>query len=107
MIQIPLQAIPNQTLSINLNDNAYDILLRACGTGDALVMSVDLTINNDTVLLGQRIVPGAPLIPYLELTDIGGNFILLTNEGDLPDYNEFQISQYLIFATQAEINASA
>lgn len=105
MIQIPLQSIPNQTLSINLNDNAYDILIRACNSGASQVMSIDITINNDVILLGQRMVAGTPLIPYLELTDIGGNFLLLTDDGDLPDYNQFQISQYLVFATQEEINA--
>lgn len=105
MIQIPLQRIPSQSLSIQLDGNAYDILIRACNTSTTQIMAFDISINNEVVLIGQRGVAGTPIIPYLELTDIGGNFFLLTNDGDLPDYNQFQISQYLVFATRDEIDA--
>ena len=107
MIQIPLQAVPTQSLSIQLNDQSYDILLRACNVADAQIMTMDLTMNNEVVLIGQRLVAGVPSIPYQYLTQDIGNFILLTTDGDLPDYTKFQVSQYLIYATQEEIDASS
>lgn len=105
MIQIPLQSIPSQSLSINLDNNVYDITIKASDIGLSQVVAFDISINNEVIVLGQRVVTGTPIIPYLELTDIGGNFILLTDDGDLPDYQEFQISQYLVFASRDEINA--
>jgi len=106
VIRIPLRNIPTQSLSIELDGNGYDILIRAVNTLTAQVMSFDITINNEIVVIGQRVVAGTPVIPYRELTEYGGNFFILTNDGDLPDYNEFEISQYLIFATQDELDAS-
>lgn len=106
MIQIPLQSVPSQSLSIQLNNNSYDIVIRACNSGTAQIMAVDITLNNEIVVIGQRIVAGTPVIPYRELTEYAGNFFLLTENGDLPDYNEFQVSQYLVFGTQEELDAS-
>lgn len=105
MIRIPLRSLPVQSFSITLNGRGYDILIRAVNTLASQVMCFDVTIDNVISVLGQRVVAGTPVIPYRELTDNGGNFVLLTNEGDLPDYNLFDISQYLIFATQDEIDA--
>ena len=34
-----------------------------------------------------------------------GNFILQTSNYEYPDYTMFGVTQYLIFATQAEIEA--
>ena len=105
MIQIPLQAVPNQSLSIQLDNNYYDIVIRACNSGDAQVMSFDISINNAIVVQGQRAVTDYPIIPYAYLYN--GNFILITTDDDLPDWTKFQISQYLIYASMAEIEAIA
>jgi len=43
MINIPLQAIPSQSLSILLNEQQYDLRIHDCGNS---VMSIDVTINN-------------------------------------------------------------
>lgn len=109
MILVPIQALPNQTLSINTSDgNYYDISLyttnranlNLAGTG---VMGCTINRNNVLIIAGQRLVPGYPVIPYEYLAD--GNFVLTTLNDEYPDYTQFGITQFLIYATQAEIGA--
>lgn len=101
MRQIELRQLPNQSLSITLNNNVYDITIRAVKSGDAQIMAVDIAINNDFVVRGCRAVAGFPIIPSLYLEN--GNFAIVTDDGDLPNYNLFQISQYLIYAPPDEL----
>ena len=97
---IPLAAVPNQSLSVRLSNQQYDIRIHDCGNG---VTTMDLTINEVVILTGCRIVGNYPIIvsDYLE----NGNFILLTASYEYPDYTRFGITQYLLYATQAEIEA--
>lgn len=101
MRQIELRQLPNQSLSITLSGNVYDITIRAVKTGDAQVMAVDVSINDVFIVRGCRAVAGYPIIPSLYLEN--GNFVIVTDNGDLPDYNLFQISQFLIYASPEEL----
>jgi len=100
MINIPLAALPNQSLSTRLNQQQYDLRIHDCTNG---VMTIDITINNVVLLSGIRLVGNYPIIvsDYME----NGNFILQTANYEYPDYTRFGVDQYLIFATQAEIEA--
>ena len=100
MNEIPLQAIPNQTLSIILDNDQYDIRIEATNN----IMSFDIFRNNVAIVTGQRAVAGFPIIPYRYLEK--GNFVLLTMNDDYPDYTLFGVSQYLIFTSQSEIEAA-
>ena len=66
-------------------------------------MSIDLTVNEVVLLSGARLVGNYPIIvsDYME----NGNFILQTANYEYPDYTRFAIDQYLIYASQAEIEA--
>lgn len=97
MKEITLQAIPNQTLSVQLDNVLYDITLKATQG----VMSATIVRDNIEIITGARITPGYPLLPY-EYQE-NGNFIMLTADGDYPDYTQFGITQSLIFASQAEL----
>lgn len=103
MRQVPLQAIPNQTLSFQDANKNYDLTIRTNNIANAQIMSMDIVIDNVLVIQGQRLIPNYPVIPYYYLWD--GNFIFVTENDELPDYNQFQITQYLIYATQTEIEA--
>jgi hypothetical protein len=100
MFNIPLKTIPSQSLSVQIGTNLYDLSIRACGNG---VTVMDLAINNVVTLSGQRIVPNWPIIPYRYLEN--GNFILQTENQEYPDYTRFGVDQYLIYASQDEIEA--
>lgn len=100
MINIPLQAIPNQSLSIQLNSEQYDIRIHDCTNG---VMAIDIVINSVPLLTGIRLVGNYPIIvsEYMQ----NGNFILQTKNDEYPDYTQFGVTQYLIFANPSEIEA--
>lgn len=97
MITVTLDSIPNQSFSIRLDNKLYNITIKQ--SNDIMIA----TIIRDGILLlsGIRIVAGTPLIPYQYLES--GNFMLLTTNGDLPDYTQFQITQFLVYASRVEL----
>lgn len=97
MIEIPLQAVPNQKITTTLENNLYELTFRTCGN----IMSVDIVRNSETIETGIRCEAGVPLIPYEYLED--GNFLILTQNDDYPWYEQFGITQYLVYLTFEEI----
>ena len=106
MIVIPLQAIPNQSLSIQLDGNNFDLRFHSCNSNPTVIgtaiMTIDITINGTVTISGQRMVNGWPLIPYDYLSD--NNFFMITENEEYPDYTQFGITQYLVYANQTELN---
>lgn len=99
MIDITLDPIPNQTVSIRLDEDLYSLTVKATRG----VMSADIVRNGVTILSGARIVAGTALIPYRYLE--AGNFVLLTDNEEYPDYAKFGSSQSLVFASAEELEA--
>lgn len=99
MRTINLIAIPNQSLSVRLDDVRYEFRFKETNG----IMMVDITRNDVVILSGQRIVAGTPLIPYTYLEH--GNFFILTEDEDLPYYTQFGITQSFVYLTVAEIEA--
>lgn len=98
---VPLEAIPNQSLSIQLDDVRYTLRFRDLGG----MMSVDISIDETVIILGMRVVAGSALIPYPYLEGDGGNFIFITELNDAPYWPNFGVTQKLLYATAAEIEA--
>jgi hypothetical protein len=106
MIQIPIINIPNQSLSVNLDNNQYDITIHATQDnldGSTGIMAVDLSINNNIIISGVRAVAEFPLIPYHYLVNGNGNFTFITANDSYPDWRQFGITQYLIYASNSEL----
>lgn len=99
MRQIPITNTPNQTFSFQADDTIYDVSLRDV-TG---IMVARVHINNILVLSGQRIVAGFPIIPYEYLEN--GNFVITTNNDDIPYWPQFGITQFFYYVSQTEIAA--
>jgi hypothetical protein len=97
MINIPISNIPNQSLSIVLDDNNYTIRLHTCNN----IVAVDIVRNSETIVSGMRATCGTSLIPYSYLQD--GNFIFVTQNDEYPNYNLFGLTQFLIYASLDEI----
>ncbi len=94
---IDLQAIPNQSLSATLDDVRYELTFKDIGG----LMSLDIVRDNVTLNPGGRIVAGTPLIPYRYQES--GNFIITTEGGQIPYFTSFGITQFLIYASAAEL----
>ena len=99
MIEINLAPIPDQTLSITQAQTLYDLRIFLA----ANVMCCDLSINSVPVVTSMRIVSGMFIIPYWYLQN--GNFLISTLDGDLPYYDQFGVTQFLTYASQAEAEA--
>jgi hypothetical protein len=99
MQRIPLAAIPNQSFSVNLGSRAYNFTIKTTVN----VMSVDITRDNIILELGARIVAGTPLLPYRYQED--GNFVITTANEEYPFYTFFGVTQFLIYASAAELAA--
>lgn len=99
MLEIPLAATANQEFSTTLDERFYDFRIVYAGGCMAV------TISRDSVLLVEnlRIVAGTPLLPYAYQE--AGNFVLTTQDGDLPDFAQFGVTQALLYVTADEIAA--
>ena len=99
---IRLQAIPNQTLSVQIGDDRYEITIKAAGS----IMAATITLDEAVLVSNSRIVSGTPLIPYRASEGGGGNFMILTENNEIPRYNAFGINQTLVSFTAAELAAA-
>lgn len=96
---IPLQATANQSLTVQLGTDRYVITVKV----SVGCMAMTIERNDVTIVEGNRILAGEPIIPYHYLE--AGNFILLTQNDELPDWQQFGVTQSLVFLSEAEIEA--
>lgn len=101
MIEVALQAVANQAFSVTLDGSRYLLTLKDSNG----VMVADVVRDEVELLRGHRIVAEAPLLPYRFLQGGGGNFVLVTENDELPQYAQFGFSQRLVYLTAAEIAA--
>ncbi len=101
MISIPLAAIPNQSLSIQLDTRRYEITLKAAEN----IMAITIKRNEILLVQGKRCTPHVLLLPSYQ-EDNAGNFVFETKDGDYPDYRKFDSTQSLLYVTAAELRDS-
>lgn len=96
---LPLQQLPNQSFTITLDNNLFEFSILATNGST----SVSITENGTDILNNGRAVSCGPIIPakYLE----AGNFLFLTANQQLPDYNQFGLTQSLLYFSAAELAA--
>lgn len=99
MQNIPIAAEPNQEFTVRLDDTRY--LIRFKETNG--VMVADITIDDVVTITGTRVLAGEFIIPYVYM--MRGNFLLLTNGDELPDWQQFGASQSLVYMSAAELLA--
>lgn len=99
MIDIILQALPNQSFSIQLEESRYDITIKEANGA----MSLSMVRDGTTVVENIRLVAGSPVLPYSYLEQ--GNFVLSTQDDDLPYYSAFGVTQFLTYLTADEVAA--
>lgn len=99
MIDIALQSIPNQTLSIRVDDSYYELTLKSIGN----LMVASVKRDNVALFDGLRVMPNRALMPYQYQE--AGNFVLIT-DGEYPDYTQFGVTQSLVYLTIAEVKSA-
>jgi hypothetical protein len=102
MIDIPLQPVANQELSIPLDGSRYVITVKEAN--GAMVAS----ITRDDVLLvdSGRIVADGLILSYRWQWFGYGNFMLSTQDEALPDFAQFGITQFMVYVDADEMAAA-
>ncbi|VFR32589.1 phage protein [plant metagenome] len=88
----------NQSISVTLDGVLWDLTIKAARN----TMAADVVRDGVTLVQGQRIVAGFPILPYRYLS-LQGNFAILTRDDELPWWEEFGRSQSLVYLTPAEV----
>lgn len=97
---VPLDAIPNQSVTIQLDGRRYELRVQEIGG----MMAVTVTRDGVRLLSGSRAAAGTPVLQYPHLWAGVGDFIFTnTDEGVAPYYTDFGVSCFLVFSTAAEI----
>lgn len=99
MIDVTIQALPNQDLSIQLDGFRYDLAIKEANG----VMSMSVTRDGTMVIQNVRLVAGSPVLPYRYQEQ--GNFVLTTVDDEIPYYPAFGVTQFLVYLTAAEVAA--
>lgn len=98
MQTIPLSAIPNQSFTVTFGSNRWAFTIK-----ETLgVMVCDIALNDVSLLMGQRIVCGSPVIPYAYM-QTNGNFWFVTENDELPYYDRFGIDQTFVYVEPGEL----
>lgn len=103
MRQIPLQSVPNQSLSFTQDENRWEVTIKQAVTS----MIADVTINDVRVISGVRIPGDDFILPYTYMGVLQGNLMLTTQQELLPDWNLFGQAQQLFYWTPGEMKALA
>lgn len=96
---IPIQAIPNQSFSISLEQNQYDIEIRYTNG----CMSVSISLNGTTLVENLRAAACTPLLPAQYQEEGQGNFMFLTASEQLPNWQQFNATQQLFYFSASEL----
>lgn len=94
---LPINAIANQQLSVILDNNQWDIIIRDVNGA----IAVTLTKNSEQIVLAARAVAGMRILQSKYQQD--GNFAIISNDQGIPDYTQFGISQFLVYISPAEL----
>ena len=103
MRQIPLQSVPNQSLSFTQDENRWEVTIKQAATS----MIADVTINDVRVISGVRIPGDDFILPYTYMGVLQGNLMLTTQQELLPDWELFGQTQQLFYWTPDEMKALA
>lgn len=95
---ISIEQVPNQSFSVTIDGNRWGFVIKQ-GVSS---MFADISLNDIKILDSQRLVAGTPIIPY-EFLQGSGNFVLLTSDDEMPNWERFGVDQTLVYASVAEI----
>ncbi len=99
MIDVAIAAVPNQELTIQLEGIIYDIALREANG----IMTASITRDGTAVARNTLAVAGTPLLPYRYQE--AGNFIMTTDGEAIPYWDQFGVTQFLVYLSAAELAA--
>lgn len=103
MINLNIGAYPNQSFNKTIGNVEYGFRIHTLNGG---IVVFSLTVDGETAIESERIIPNSVIIPYEYLKPKGGNFYFKSVSGDYPDYTKFGGEQNLLYLTDEEIEAA-
>ena len=101
--QISITAVANQTFTVETSDG-YRWTFKIYEVSGC--MAADIARDDEPLIVGVRLVAGSPVVTYPRLIGSGpGEFLLITNDGEMPWWEKFGVSQYLYYYTLSELQA--
>lgn len=102
MIDIPLQPLANQSLSIPLNGARYAITIKEANG----IMAATISRNDVVLAQNTRIVADGLVLPYRYMWHGFGNFLFGVQNEELPAFESFGVTQFMVFVTPEELAAA-
>lgn len=99
MIDVGIAMLANQALSIQLDARFYEIELHEANG----VMSATITRDGVVIVSNMRVTAGTPLLPYRYQE--AGNFIMTTDGEAIPYWDQFGVTQFLVYLSADELAA--
>lgn len=97
MNNIPIQAVPNQSFGITINNNRFDLSIVETNNS----MSATIIVNDQILIQNVKAAGGTFLLPYHYLEH--GNFLFFTSGNELIYYPHFGATQSLIYLSPADL----
>lgn len=99
MIDVPLAPLANQNLSMPLGGNRYEITVK-----EANGVMVCTVVRDDVVLVQNvRLPANGYVLPYRYLEEGQGNFFFSTEAEDMPWWDSFGVTQFMVYVTDDEM----
>ena len=99
MIDVGIAALPNQSLTVQLDERLYDIHLREANG----VLAATIARDGVTLVSAMRVTAGTPILPYRYQE--AGNFVMTTDGEAIPYWDQFGVTQILVYLSAAEVAA--
>lgn len=96
MKEIPLNLIEKQSLSVLIDSTLFELSFKLCNN----VMAATIIRDGETIVENRRVVAGVGIIPEGDREE--GNFIILTNNDELPYFDQFASTHVLVYANEEE-----
>ena len=98
-IGLPLLSVPSQSFTVTLDGNLFELKIKACSG----IMAVSIVCNGVDIVDSVPAVAGAAIIQSQYLENGNGNFMFLTANQQLPNYQQFGLTQSLLYFSNAEL----
>lgn len=101
MIDVSLQQLSNQELSIALENSRYVIRVVETNT----MMAITITKDDVVLIENARLLPNDFILRSNLVDPDSGNFFMFVQSDAIPDWNNFGVTQFLQYITSDELEA--
>lgn len=96
--------LPNQSFPLTINNLDLEVEIRLSGEDDNEMMLFTLKSGDEYICPAVPCCANQGLLPYpYMVSEVGGNFFFITENGEYPHYTNFNTTCNLFFITEDEL----